>query len=387
MTSRDSIDNIRQWLLERGVEAEKIDAALAEDQVHLLVADRMVMPEEPCYTGAEVAELTGLSEDQVKRLWRAMGFPDVPDDERAFTERDVLALTSVHGLLYLGLTNNEQMVQLTRVIGSSMARIAEAEVESSPVLRGDASSIDIAELYVLAADAIVPDVARLLEYSWRRHLQAAVRRAALRRQGDGRPGGDAMAIGFADMVGFTVLSQQLSEGALAEVVGHFEELAYDTVGRLGGRVVKMIGDEVMFAVGTAGDAADIALALSSAYADDEILSEVRVGLAYGPVLLRDGDCYGPTVNLASRIVNIAAPGSVVVADDVYGLLKDDERFRWKPLRARYLKDIGRVALWVLYRRDEERNDRRSRRWLLRENMRQQMERAQAIGRDVLSSGE
>ena len=389
MTS--GVDHVRAWLLERGVDRDEIERAVADGALHTLVADRMILPEEARYTAEEVADLTGLPLDQVRRLWRALGFPDVAEDDHIFTDRDVQALTCMHGLLYLGLSDADQMVQLTRVIGSSMARIAEAEVDSSPVLRGEATSEQLAELFVLASDAIVPDFARLLEYAWRRHLQAALRRAALRRQtaeADGT-GTSEMAIGFADLVGFTMLSQQLSEGALAEVVDRFEELAYDTVGRLGGRVVKMIGDEVMFAVDGADDAAEIALALSVAYADDDVLSDVRVGLAYGHVLLRDGDCYGPTVNLSSRIVNIAAPGSVVVDEAVHERLAHDPRFRWKPLRTRYLKDIGRVSLYVLYLAGDERMERQrpKRRWLLREAVREQMERAHTMGRGVLGSQE
>ena len=122
-----------------------------------------------------------------------------------------------------------------------------------------------------------------------------------------------MAVGFADMVGFTVLSQHLGDDELAAVVSRFEELAHDTVVALGGRVVKMIGDEVMFVVQTATGAAEIGLSLAEAYADDELLSDVRVGLAIGPVLVQDGDFYGPVVNLASRLVGVANPGTVLVS--------------------------------------------------------------------------
>jgi class 3 adenylate cyclase len=71
---------------------------------------------------------------------------------------------------------------------------------------------------------------------------------------------------------------------------------------------------------------------------------VRVGVAFGPALAREGDLYGPTVNLASRMVSIAYPGSVVVAGEVREACGDDERFAWKSLRTRYLKNIGRVQL-------------------------------------------
>ena len=124
-----------------------------------------------------------------------------------------------------------------------------------------------------------------------------------------------MAVGFADMVGFTMLSQHLGDEELAAVVSRFEELAHDTVVALGGRVVKMIGDEAMFVVPTAEGAAEIGLSLAEAYADDDLLSDVRVALALGPVLVKDGDFYGPVVNLASRLVGVANPGTVLISDE------------------------------------------------------------------------
>jgi adenylate cyclase len=176
------------------------------------------------------------------------------------------------------------------------------------------------------------------------------------------------------MVGFTMLSQQLSEEELAALVSRFEDVAHDTVTARGGRVVKMIGDEVMFVTDTATDAARIALALAEAYADDELLSDVRVALAVGPVLVQDGDFYGPVVNLASRAADIAAPGSVLVSDEFHStLLAETEpsagssvgEFAFKALRPRLVKDLGRVQLWALYRPGSEplTLDRRAnRRW-------------------------
>jgi adenylate cyclase len=114
----------------------------------------------------------------------------------------------------------------------------------------------------------------------------------------------------------------------------------------------MIGDEVMFAVDGVRGGLEIGLSLAEAYHDDESLSDVRVGLACGPVLEREGDLFGPVVNLASRIVSIAYAGSVVVSAEVHDALVDDEGLRWKSLRTRQLKDIGRVQLWVVRRVDD-----------------------------------
>jgi class 3 adenylate cyclase len=156
-------------------------------------------------------------------------------------------------------------------------------------------------------------------------------------------------------------------------VSRFEDVAHDTVTALGGRVVKMIGDEVMFVTDLAAQAARIALALAEAYADDELLSDVRVALAVGPVLVQDGDYYGPVVNLASRAAEIAAPGSVLVSDEFHTALlaeiggspPEPEEFAFKALRPRLLKDLGRVQLWAVHRPGAEplTLDRRaSRRW-------------------------
>src|SRR5207248_7218737 len=145
---------------------------------------------------------------------------------------------------------------------------------------------------------------------WRRHLAAAAQRQ-LYVGPDAATGVEAVTVGFADMVGFTVLSQQLDQRDLATMVDRFETLAYDTIAELGGRIVKMLGDEVMFVTDDPASGARIALRLAEAYADDETLPDVRVGLAVGPVLVREGDYFGPTVNLASRIVNIAYAGSEI----------------------------------------------------------------------------
>ena len=187
-----------------------------------------------------------------------------------------------------------------------------------------------------------------------------------RARGVGEGISPVMAVGFADMVGFTLLSQHLGNEELAAVVARFEELAHDTVVALGGRVVKMIGDEVMFVVQTTGSAAEIGLSLAEAYADDELLSDVRVALAFGPVLVQDGDYYGPVVNLANRLVNVANPGTVLVSDEFRSMLADEggSGYDTRALRTRNLKNIGRVQVWKLTRAGSEPGAERGRslRW-------------------------
>jgi adenylate cyclase len=181
---------------------------------------------------------------------------------------------------------------------------------------------------------------------------------------------------------------------LAAVVRRFEELSHDIVTGLGGRVVKMIGDEVMFVVESVADAARIGLDLADAYADDELLSDVRVGLALGPVLLREGDYFGTTVNLAHRIVNIGNPGTVLISDDFHTALHRavPDEFSTKPLRPRMLKDLGRVQLWWLGRVGHEADGtgvaadrRRNVRWERLSEVLRDLEELRGIGERLLSS--
>ena len=111
----------------------------------------------------------------------------------------------------------------------------------------------------------------------------------------------------------------------------------------------MIGDEVMFTVDAPVAAAEIGLALAEGTRGADELSDVRVGMAYGPLLEREGDLYGSVVNLASRITAIAFPGSIVVGPSLRDELADHDAYRLRSMRPRSLKDIGRVPLWVLRR--------------------------------------
>jgi adenylate cyclase len=117
-------------------------------------------------------------------------------------------------------------------------------------------------------------------------------------------------------------------------------------------VVKTIGDEVMFVAGDAASAARIALRLTERSAVDELLPEARAGLAGGTVLAQEGDYYGPVVNLASRLVELARPGSVLVSTDLHAGLADHPALVWQRLRSRRIRDIGRVEVWALERAEQ-----------------------------------
>ena len=331
------------WELARaaGIADEAIASAEEDGTLGLMLIDRIVAGDVR-YTRAEVEARTGLGE-RAERFWRALGFPEPAPDDRVFGEADVEMLQLLDSVLRLELLEEETALQLARVIGSSIERIAQSQIDAIEARVEAAGADPRDELELQRAQLLLPTVPRILEYVWRRHLVVAARRRMV-LDANATRGQRAVSVGFADLVGFTALSQQLDQRELAAVVERFESTAYDLVASHGGRVVKMIGDEVMFEVANPVAAVELALDLADAYHGDESISEVRVGVASGPVLAREGDLYGPTVNLASRMVSIAYPGSVVVSADVRAACGDDPRFAWKTLRTRYLKHIGRVQL-------------------------------------------
>jgi adenylate cyclase len=304
----------------------------------------------PTLTPLDVARETGVPYERAQQLWRALGFPPVDNDERLFTRADVEIVRAVRALIEHQSADPDDVLQLTRVIGQALARVADAQVTAAAERLGRQRTDETSGESALAGlaqrmQALAPELEQFLGYVWRRHLLAALRHCSATPSAADR----TLTVGFADLVGFTALSRALEPHALAAIVDHFEALAYEHIPARGGRVVKTIGDEVMFAVDDGGFAADIAVALVEACARDADVPEVRVGLAAGPTLSFEGDLYGPTVNLASRLVNLARPNSVLVSDELGERLRDDPRFELRHLRPVTLHGIGRVRSWTLKR--------------------------------------
>lgn len=341
-----------------GVSQEAIDDAAADGLLALLAIETQVLGE-TYYDINEVAEHAGLSVERIQILWGALGLAMPQSGERIFNDTDVEQLSAVAALVDSGVADPEIVMQVTRVMGSSLARIASAQAELVANLRETGSELAVTDAARWFGDTFTD----VLGQVWRRHLQAEARSrltGPLHGEPDGAP---PQAVGFADLVGFTALSQQLDSAALASVVDRFETVAFETIGAHGGRVVKMIGDEVMFAIGDPVSAAHCALDLAESYHVADDLSDVRVGMAYGTVVDRDGDLFGPSVNLASRITGIAYPGTVVIDDELRSTLPDED-FGFRAMVPRRLKHIGLVRLYVLRPLDNggaARTERRERR--------------------------
>lgn len=347
-------DAMTDLLRAAGMTAEEIEGARAHRHLELLAIEQLVLPDPVHHDVHDVVDATGLSEEQIAQLWRSLGFAEPQPGDRLFTDVDVEMLRTIGQLLAMGWIDEQLTVQMARVIGSSLSRIASALIDSIDPAEprpGRPGTDDDPEGFAAIAPLMLPMLLQVMDYVWRRHVQAEARARMAREHAESDP--DHRIVGFADLVGFTALSQQVDAHELAGVVDRFETIAYDTVNRSGGRVVKMIGDEVMFSLPDEASAVEVALSLAETYAEDDELSDVRVGLAAGPVLQREADLYGPVVNRASRIVNIAFPGSVVVSTEICEALADSDGVVFKSIGSRNLKDIGKVPLFVARRATAE----------------------------------
>jgi adenylate cyclase len=283
---------------------------LADLEQHLLGGPRRL-------TRIEVAAAAGVPLEVAEELWGQLGFPHTADDDVAFTDADVEALRTTADLVAMGILEPESQLALVRTWGRSYARLAEWQTS---LLAGIALADDdpLERLDQLLGE-VLPRVGSLQDYIWRRHLESAAQR--LLPQVESTDVELLTAVVFVDIVGYTSRSRNLEETELVDLVEVFEDETTRAVGAVGGRVIKTIGDEVLFVVDDVHAATEAALDLTAMGEDeDDDFPRVRAGISWGPVTSRLGDVFGPTVNIASRLTSVARPGTVLVDRAAFDVL-------------------------------------------------------------------
>jgi adenylate cyclase len=296
-----------------------------------------------------VARAAGVSLLSARKLWRALGFAHVTDDDLAFTEADLDALRRTVSVVRRGLLDEPTTIALARALGQSADRLASWQTETIAAYLDEAGISGDSERVAAHLDELLDDLEALVVYTWRRRVADAAARM-LAAGAVGRGSSAKLTVGFADLVSYTRLSRELDHRALGRLVQRFEGLAADVVTAGGGRVVKTVGDEVLFTAEDPVAAAVIALSLSERMAADKVVPDLRVGFAYGHVVHSLGDVYGPTVNLASRLTALAPAGAVVTDPATAAKLASDPEFVIVPQLWRWLRGVGLVQPLLLTRR-------------------------------------
>lgn len=309
---------------------ELIDRAV--QQIHAVDDEQLTI--------AEVAERAGVPLSQVERFAQASGLAGAwGPDEPILGEYAVDAMSNLAPAF--DLLGEDAVLQLIRVTAAAVARIGDAAISifftsaGAPALRDDESGVQLLEVN-LAASGLLTRFEGLLNEMLARYIRQSFRpmsepalSMALAEGVDARQ----MAVGFADLVGSTTLADNRSLADLNAAIDVFERTATDTITAAGGRVVKFIGDEVMFRADTADIACAVAIELVDSIRTDPLLPPLRVGVAFGEVLTREGDYYGPIVNLAARVTKLAPLHGVVVTVDTTEALGTQDAFTIQPLGA------------------------------------------------------
>lgn len=266
-------------------------------------------------TGPQVAEKAGVAYPFAKRVWLALGLPDVPEGDVEFDEGDAEVLGALKVIIDQGYPE-DGILEVARAYGYAMSRVAQAEVRifNKAFLVPLREKAPDEEALARRLDAIVPALldllAKQLDLVHRRHLAIALQEVTA---ADGASATEDVAAGFVDLVDFSRVTQELEGEDLGHLVTRFESLALERCVALGGHVVKMIGDAVMFVSVDAATAVRVAVGIVDGVDADEGLPAARAGLDYGAAVPIGGDFFGRPVNVAARLTSFARPGTVVAS--------------------------------------------------------------------------
>ena len=319
------LDDLRAlvgFVLELGATEDEVVAAAPAGRIGSLGLDLSIRPPGRTVSLDTFAAESGDDAALVHRLWHAFGLSDAGDVPSPVTP-DAADAVRVMALLAHGV-GEESALGFARVVGASTAQLADALSSLTrvgvevPQRDSGTPYSEVVREYCSLAKELLPTLWDSIAAVFRRHLvlfsnqQWAIDASGVAVTHD-------RTIGFVDLVGSTEVLRNLSVAELAQRVDLFEQLVWDVVVAAGGRVVKLIGDEAMFVVTDPDAGCRLAVELV-----ERSPHPVRVGIAHGAVVALRGDYYGPTVNLAARLVAVATPEAVVASESVQQALEDGQ---------------------------------------------------------------
>jgi class 3 adenylate cyclase len=336
-----------EYLDSLGFTAAEMIAAEQRGRLFALSGDGALRSGPPTHSLRTAAQAINCPLDKVEQAWAALGLTVADIDQIALSQEDVEGLRTWAELS--AVVGEATSLGVLRVLGASMARFAEAV--SSAIRAGvpaiqlnyTADEVTTARAYA-GVTSFVPRVGRLLDAVHRQHLESARMyfEDVLR---DTSPTVHC-GVGFVDLSGFTTLTQLMTPEELSMLLTEFSATVSDVVHADGGRVVKFIGDAVMWVSPTAAQLATVAADLVHHPRARDTGLQVRAGLAYGPMLALDGDYYGNPVNLAARLVAAAGPGEILLSDDLHAELDGWTVAATAPLALRGFAEP--VQAWALH---------------------------------------
>jgi adenylate cyclase len=336
---RESRLGLLRRLADDGCSLDELRAASEAGRLALLPVERLLARRRR-HSLSDAAFAAGLTDAFAERNHRSLGLPLPPHGEPVYDDDQLENMRVLRGMLDAGIPE-EDMHLMGRVLGQSSHRTAQAvtEILSRALLRPGDTEDDLALRLADLAEAMLPLLDRLTGAVLRLHLLDVVQREAVVRveRGSGQlAGAREMTVAFADMTGFTALSERLAIESLGELAAHWEALV-TRVAEPPVRLVKVLGDGAMFAAEDAGALVGAQLDLV-AIAQSEELPPVHAGIAHGPALHSAGDWLGRTVNVAARLCGAAPHRTVLGTHEVRAACGD--AVSWEDAGAYELRGIA-----------------------------------------------
>ncbi len=336
-----------EYLTERGATLEQMVEAHGVRSLPGVAGDLLIRgaTEVPL---SEISARSGVSVPRVMRAMLAAGIPVTPDSK---VPANLVSLMEAFeaGAALMG---DDAILAFTRVLGASAINIAEAavalfwaefgpgSVNEGPDELARARLSEAATRVFTAVPGVLAEAVMDQFERTQRRVQAVRSWSEPSRDDDLGGATEVVALGFVDLVGSTAWAQRVGFREQNLALTRFESAAWSSAVLSGGRVVKTIGDAVFFAAPDADAACRIGAEVCQAAGDDDVLPPARGAVGIGPVTPREGDYYGPLVNLLSRLVKVGAPGELVVTEAVAADLKPD-RWLLRPLEPADLRGIER----------------------------------------------
>jgi adenylate cyclase len=324
----------------QGMGLDELKRVVAEDKLVLAPVAR-ALSSEARYTAREIAEETGVDPAFLVASRRALGLPVPGEDERAYGEKDLETARLGTAHRQVGF-DDEDALEVARVLGQGMARYAEATraLVGRTFIAPGLDEYELAHRYRAVAEQLMPLAGPWLEHVFALHLQQVLRSDALtqeqRRAGRLDDTQDAV-VAFADLVGFTELGENVTVEELGSVAGRLSALTAEAI-EPEVKLVKLIGDAVMLVSQHPEPMLESTLRLIDAAGEDANFPPLRAGVACGQAVHRWGDWFGTPVNLASRLTARARPSTVLVSQEIADSV--DGRFAFSDAGRKKLKGFS-----------------------------------------------
>ena len=306
-----------------GFTADEMVAAERQGRLFGLSGDAVQQSGPPIFSLRTAADELGVPVEDVARVWAVLGLTVAGPERIVLSRADVDALTV--WVTLRSTFGDDAALGFLRVTGAAMARITEAGATMFRVGQPELhilhtqDELTTARAYRDAGD-LIAQIGKIVAAAYVHHALGVRTHVEC-----------GCGVGFADLSGFTALTQRLTPAELSLLLGEFNAVVTDVVHAHGGRVVKFIGDEVMWVSSTTERLVRTAADLVDHPPTRQAGLQIRAGISYGTVLSINGDYFGTAVNLAARLVGTAAPGQILATSEVRDALPGSNATALEPL--------------------------------------------------------